>query len=169
MKKIRLTGAGSVKNLLIQFKTFLMIKSAKRLQTVLEEVPSRLSRISEEKSTHRRAAGKWSKKEELGHLVDSAANNHQRFVRLQIAGDIPLWHYEQQKWVEIQHYDAIAWSDIVNLWEVYNRHLLHIMKTLDESKLSHKGHYPESGMVTLQFLLDDYVDHLEHHLKVILS
>jgi hypothetical protein len=146
-----------------------MIQAAKRLDHILLEIPSRLGRISEERSTHRRAPGKWSKKEELGHLVDSAANNHQRFVRMQIENNIPLQQYRQQEWVTIQRYHSISWTEIVKFWEVYNSHLLHIMRHVDETKLGNTGTFPEYGTQTLEFILNDYVDHLEHHLKSILA
>jgi hypothetical protein len=145
-----------------------MIQAHNRLENILKEIPSRLSRISEEKSTHRTAPGKWSKKEELGHLIDSAANNHQRFVRLQIDNQIELQKYQQVEWVAVQRYHSVSWTEIVKLWHVYNTHLLHIMRHVDESKLGNEGTFPEYGTKTLQFLLDDYVDHLEHHLKTIL-
>jgi len=146
-----------------------MIQAARRLEHLLKEMGSRLSRISEERSTHRPAPGKWSKKEELGHLIDSAANNHQRFVRMQIENNLPLLQYKQQEWVSIQRYHSMAWTEIVRFWQLYNTHLLHIMKYLDESKLENIGTFPEYGKQTLQFILDDYVDHLEHHLKSILA
>jgi hypothetical protein len=146
-----------------------MVQAAKRLDHILLEMSSRLSRISEERSTHRPAPGKWSKKEELGHLIDSAANNHQRFVRMQIENAIPLQQYQQQEWVQVQRYHSLAWTEIVKLWQVYNSHLLHIMKQVDESKLGHTGTFPESETKSLQFILDDYVDHIDHHLKSILG
>ena len=146
-----------------------MIKAASRLESILKEVPSRLSRISEEKSTHRRGPGKWSKKEELGHLIDSAANNHQRFVRMQIENGLSLPQYKQLEWVQVQHYYSISWDDILKLWHVYNAHILHIMKNVDESKLAHVAIFPDYGSQTLEFLLDDYINHMEHHLKTILS
>jgi hypothetical protein len=146
-----------------------MVKASVRLENMLKEIPSRLARISEEKSTHRRAPGKWSKKEELGHLIDSAANNHQRFVRMQIDDGLHLPQYKQNVWVAVQHYNSMAWSEILTFWHVYNMHVLHIMKNMIEAKLENEGHFPEYGTKTLQFLLDDYVDHMEHHLKTILS
>jgi len=146
-----------------------MNTAAKRLDHILLEMASRLDRISEEKSTHRPAPGKWSKKEELGHLIDSAANNHQRFVRMQIENNLSLLQYKQDDWVKLQRYHSLAWREIVQLWQVYNTHLLHIMKHIDESKMGNVGTFPEYGTKTLQFLLDDYVDHMELHLKSILA
>jgi hypothetical protein len=146
-----------------------MIQAAKRLEHLLLEMGSRLHRISEERSTHRPAPGKWSKKEELGHLIDSAANNHQRFVRMQIDNAIPLLQYQQAEWVSLQHYHSMSWAAIVRFWEVYNAHLLHVMRHIDETKLGNTGTFPEYGTQTLQFILDDYVVHMEHHLKSILG
>src|SRR5215831_2492954 len=78
-----------------------------------------------EASSHK--PGKWSPKQILGHLIDSAANNHLRFVRAQLANDFTFPGYEQERWVDVQRYDSSSWTDLVQLWSYYNLHLLHLM------------------------------------------
>ncbi len=146
-----------------------MINAAKRLEKILAESPSKFLNYSEEQACIKPAPGKWSRKEILGHLVDSAANNHQRFVRMQIDNNIPLPQYQQNEWVALQHYQEKQWKDIVQLWEIYNRHLLHVLKNVDGSRLTHTAIFPEYGVKTLQFIIDDYVDHMEHHFAQILK
>ena len=146
-----------------------MIKAASRLETILNETPKKLLSYSEEQASVKASPVKWSKKEILGHLIDSAANNHQRFVRMQIENNLPLPQYQQNEWVNVQHYNSRNWIDVVKLWLTYNMHLLHIMKNVDESKLSNTGEFLEYGEKTLQFLIDDYVDHMEHHFKALLT
>lgn len=144
-----------------------MITAASRLEKVLNETPAKLLQYTEETASVKPAPGKWSKKEILGHLLDSASNNHQRFVRMQIDNKLELPQYKQNEWVELQKYQARNWIDIVKFWMIYNIHLLHVLKNVDESKLLNTALFPEYGEKTLQFIIDDYVDHMEHHLKQI--
>src|SRR5581483_11097823 len=66
---------------------------------------------------------KWSRKQILGHLIDSAANNHQRFIRMQLTPDLRFPGYEQNDWVRLNHYAKRPWKELVTLWAAYNRHL----------------------------------------------
>lgn len=141
-----------------------MIAAAARLETILGEIPGKLFAYSEERASIKPAPGKWSRKEIVGHLVDSACNNHQRFVRMQLQDRVALPPYAQNEWVESQRYQTRSWREVVELWAVYNRHLLHVLKNVDQSKLANTAVFPEYER-TLQFLIDDYVDHMEHHLR----
>src|SRR5262245_20064045 len=95
---------------------------ADELESILA-VTERLRAIDDAVASVRPAPGKWSRKEILGHLIDSAANNHQRFVRLQITNRVDLPGYQQDHWVRLQHYQEDKWVDIVSLWQAYNKHL----------------------------------------------
>jgi len=139
------------------------------LAEILQSAPQRLATISEEIAGHRPAAGRWSKKEILGHLIDSAANNHQRFVRAQFAPAIELPTYEQERWVSAQSYASEPWPELVNLWLLLNRHLLHVMGHVPPEALSHTISIAGRPPVPLQAVMDDYVGHLEHHLSQILG
>jgi hypothetical protein len=125
-----------------------------------------LHAISEDAASQKPSPDKWSKKEILGHLIDSAANNHQRFVRLQRQPEISLPGYDQDNWVRLNRYQQTPWSEIVTLWSAYNRHLATVIESLDHAALGHVWHSPE-GDVTLEFIATDYVRHLRHHLKQI--
>ena len=146
-----------------------MITAATRLQKILNETPSLLLKFTEEQTGIKPAPEKWTKKEILGHLLDSASNNHQRFVRMQIENNLQLPQYKQNEWVKIQEYNTRNWMDLVKFWMIYNMHILHVLKTIDESKLNNTATFPEYGTLTLQFIADDYVDHIEHHLKQIVA
>ena len=110
--------------------------------------------------------GAWSRKEVVGHLIDSASNNHQRFVRLQIDNAVTLPKYKQDEWVMVEHWQQKDWKEIITLWKLYNEHLLHLFQYVDETKLSNMITLGEENYI-LQFLIDDYLDHMEHHLKQI--
>src|SRR4030095_11717280 len=84
------------------------------------EAADRLRHIDEAAASKRPAPGKWSKKETLGHLIDSAANNHQRFVRLQLSSRIDLPGYDGDEWVRLQRYQDRSWLEIIELWRRYN-------------------------------------------------
>jgi hypothetical protein len=141
---------------------------ASELDHVLENSAERLLAISEESAGRRPKAEAWCKKEILGHLIDSAANNHQRFVRLQLAASLEMPSYEQNGWVRSQNYSGRRWRDLVELWLAYNRHLVHIIRNADANAARHVWK-ASAGDVELQFLIEDYVRHLNHHLDQILE
>ena len=138
-------------------------------ERTVESASPALSRITEAASGERSAPGKWSPKELLGHLIDSAANNHQRFVRVQLADGLSLPGYEQEEWVRLQGYRETAWRDLVELWRAYNLHLLRVVALIPAEKLSHQCSVKGGEPVTLRFLVEDYVRHLQHHLRQILG
>jgi hypothetical protein len=146
-----------------------MKTAADRLCSVLESVPGRLSALGEEASSQPITAEKWSRKQVLGHLIDSASNNHQRFVRAQIAASLVFPAYAQNEWVATQHYQSEPWRDLVALWASYNRHLLHVIENIPADKQNHVCEIGENDPVTLAFLVEDYVKHMEHHLDQILK
>lgn len=109
----------------------------------------------------------WSVKEIVGHLVDSAANNHQRFVRAQGGGDFTFPGYEQEHWVRSQDYQTHPWDDLIDLWALYNRHLAHVMRRIPAAALGVPCRIGDDVSVTLGYLLEDYVVHMRHHLRQI--
>ena len=128
----------------------------------------RLHQIDEAVASKRPAPGKWSKKETLGHLIDSAANNHQRFVRLQLGPRIDLPGYDGDEWVRVQAYQDRPWSEIIDLWRKYNTQLASVIRQVDPKALRHVWHTPDGKDLDLEFIMRDYVVHLRHHLDQIL-
>ncbi len=139
-----------------------------------------LLQVSAEQSQAPRAEGKWSPKEIIGHLIDSASNNHQRFVRAQFSDDLIFAGYEQEGWVRVQNYQGESWPELVQLWKLYNQHILHVMSLVPEEtrrKLRYKHNLhqiasdslSESEPVTLEWFMRDYVDHMKKHLGLILG
>jgi hypothetical protein len=136
------------------------------LSSVIANALPLLSSISEQTAAQKPAPHKWSNKEILGHLIDSAANNHQRLVRLQLEREISLPGYEQDGWVRVTRYQDLPWAEIISFWAAYNRHLATIIESIDPSALNHVWHSSD-GDVTLEFIATDYVRHLKHHLHQI--
>ena len=147
-----------------------MISDAvERLRKHINNVPVKFSEFDAQTVSTKPAPGKWSKKEILGHLVDSACNNHSRFVRpLFEDGPLKLIKYAQDDWVINQKYTDENTADIVTLWKAYNTHILHILSNFPEEKLSVKWDIAGEIFDT-EWLITDYVDHMEHHLKQIFN
>jgi hypothetical protein len=143
-------------------------ETIERLTYLCNTLPQLMKQISEADFAHKPATGKWSKKETLGHLIDSATNNHQRFIRIQFEHE-PCIFYDQNNWNLFSHYNKLESAHIINFWELYNRHLLEIIKRIPEVYLSLSSITSNDEKVTLGFLIDDYVVHMEHHLKQIVK
>ena len=135
----------------------------------ISESYDRLAQMTEAASSEPVSAGKWSPRELIGHLIDSASNNHQRFVRAQIDGSLTFPGYEQEAWVERQAYKDESWADLTALWRSYNLHLLHVISHMSADKLGVLCAIGGSEPVTLRFLAEDYVKHLKHHLAQIMA
>jgi hypothetical protein len=144
-----------------------MREVAQELETLLN-VAERLKAIPESVAAQKADSGQWSKKEILGHLVDSAANNHQRFVRLQLQPHLVLPGYEQDGWVRVQGYQNMEWRDVIELWKIYNRHLARLIRDVNPQALKNTWVAPEGETVDLEFIMRDYIVHMKHHLEQIL-
>jgi hypothetical protein len=153
---------------------------ARRLMFAIERATPALLAVSEAASAERPAPNKWSPREVIGHLIDSASNNHQRFVRARGKRDLIFEGYEQDEWVVWQRYAEAPWSELVLLWQLYNRHLARVMAATpaaerEELRASHNldrrayRSVPADRPASLDYFMNDYVDHLEHHLAQVLK
>jgi hypothetical protein len=145
------------------------IHQALALEAVLDREIAGLRQITEPESAVKSAPGQWSKKEELGHLIDSAANNHLRFVRASLEPEFRGLGYQQDEWVRLHGYQEMAWTDIVKFWRQYNDFLVGLVRRIPDEKLTTPCVVGESASVTLKFLIEDYVLHMQHHLDHILE
>ncbi len=140
----------------------------KRLEYLCDLIPQLLTEIDEQTFSVKPKPNKWSKKEIIGHLIDSATNNHQRFVRGQFE-DVPKIVYDQNKWNEFNFYRKMDGQQIISFWTIYNRQLAELIKNIPEENLSKECKSGDGKNLTLDFLINDYVEHLEHHLRQVVT
>lgn len=156
------------------------VRCATRLHEVIAASEPQLRALNDAQTTRRPAPGKWSPRQILGHLIDSASNNHQRFVRAAWQDDLVFPGYEQDDWVELQDYQRAPWGELVSLWAAFNRHIARVMTAIPESARTRARArhnldeiawraVPAAEPATLDYFMTDYVDHLEHHLSQILG
>jgi hypothetical protein len=110
------------------------------------------------------APGKWSIQQVVGHLIDSANNNLQRLIRLQLTAQLDFPGYQQDDWVHLQRFDLLPWPTVVALWLALNRHFAHTIQHADAAAFTHTWLH-EGERLTLGFILLDYIGHLDHHLR----
>jgi hypothetical protein len=143
------------------------------LEEALRLEPTLLA-IGDAAAAKPRSPGKWSRKEVLGHLLDSAANNHQRFVRAQIPahlqdGALHLDGYAQDEWVRLQAYAERPWRELVGLWAALNRHVLELLRRVARARLETPCHIGSDDPLPLGHVMIDYAGHVKHHLAQILE
>jgi hypothetical protein len=137
---------------------------SERLEAVLRDAMPWLLTISEAEASVPEREGKWSAKQVIGHLTDSAVNNLRRIMLLQIEAGPSLSGYEQMAWVDLQHYAEREWSQVLALWFALNEHVAWTIEHVEKARLVNQG-VVEGEPLTLGFLIADYVAHMEHHLR----
>jgi hypothetical protein len=142
------------------------VDAAGDLRRIVAECEPKFLAVAEEEAGQSDGPEKWSRKQILGHLIDSATNNHQRFIRMQLTAELHFPGYQQNEWVNLNHYAARPWRELVVLWAAYNRHLADVMERIAPETLEHiwdKG----DARYDLAFVATDYVVHLQHHVDQI--
>lgn len=138
-----------------------------RLRQHISEVPHQLVSFSETELTQH-APEKWSRKEILGHLIDSAINNLKRFTDTQaIDGPYLLQPYNQNNLVVVNQYQNLPLSHLLTLWSGLNTQIIYVAEAIPSAGLKQTVRFadPASDNQTMGWLIEDYVAHLEHHLK----
>jgi hypothetical protein len=140
---------------------------AAELERVVEHAADELRRRDDAAAGERPAPGRWSAKEIVGHLLDSAVNNHHRFIRAPQTGGAELVfpRYEQDAWVAQQDYQSAGWAGLVDLWRAYNHHLARVIRLIPPGALDTSCRIGPSDPVSLGFVVEDYLTHLKHHLR----
>jgi len=145
----------------------MVVHVADELRQIVETTAMKLKTLEEPVLQAKPNPRTWSIQEILGHLIDSAANNHQRFVRAQHGEVLVFPDYVQDTWVRVQGYKDSPWSEQVELWRLYNRHLAQVLALIPDEKLAVECRIGANEPVSLRYLAEDYVVHLKHHLAQI--
>jgi len=140
------------------------------LQAVVSREAPLLKALSEQQAAAKPAgATSWSPKQELGHLIDSAINNHVRFVRGSLEPRLEGPGYQQDGWVDLHGYQEWPWSSVIAYWEGQNAQLVELVKRIPESRLGTSCEIGGGAPVTLRFLIEDYTLHMQHHIDHLLK
>lgn len=138
------------------------------LKNIVNEELERFGNISEEQWSAKISPEKWSKKEILGHLCDSALSNIRRFIITQYKENENIV-YDQNFWVKAQNYQNVQTSDVINLWKFLNLQIVNVVENIPDEDLQRTCDMTktETKIFTLEYIINDYIDHLQHHLKAI--
>lgn len=142
---------------------------ARDLEELVRSLLPRFKAISEEASLSTRGPDTWSRKQILGHLIDSALNNIHRFIRAQKSGELSFPDYDQPYWVDRNGYAVRPWISIVSLWGELNLHLAVVVARIPRESLETQCIIGNSKPLTLEFIIRDYVIHMRHHVRQILD
>jgi DinB superfamily len=141
-----------------------MQTSSNRLRQILDAAAMELKSFSPDRAAAPVQRGKWSPKQELGHLIDSAANNHQRIVRAQLEENPAMPGYDGDEWVALHRYQERDWDELIQIWRDANLQLAAAVDAISESVWTRELSVNGSAPMTIRFLFDDYVKHMLHHL-----
>ncbi|REC49165.1 DinB family protein [Chryseobacterium pennipullorum] len=138
------------------------------LKNIIDAELQRFQNISEDEWAYKASPEKWSKKEIIGHLCDSAITNIRRFVVTQYKENENIV-YDQDFWVKAQNYQNVPTSDLIGLWKLLNQQVVHVVENIPGEALKRTCDTTktEPQIFTLEYMINDYVDHLQHHLKSI--
>lgn len=108
---------------------------------------------------------KWTLKEMVGHLIDSASNNHQRFIRLQLENKLTFPAYEAEEWKNVSKLGGIDYGFLIRFWKQYNTFILYIIQQIDHKSLSNYWEL-DNSQKSLEYLVNDYFEHMRFHRKL---
>lgn len=140
---------------------------AKEIGETIEIFRNDFSELDERITSLRISQDKWTLKEIIGHLIDSASNNHQRFIRLQLSEVLEFPDYGGSEWLRIQKHQNMKFSELLSLFYYYNKLLINIILNMDEKCLENKWNInwdENSTFITFEKLLNHYVNHMKSHL-----
>ena len=144
-----------------------MMEISAEISGLIDEIEPLLKQMTDKEARESIKEGGWSKKQILGHLIDSAANNHQRVVRGIQNQALAFPTYDQDQWVTIHGYSAVPWIELVELFCRYKRHLCRVIAKVPVEALRNPCNIGRDEPVTLEFVITDYLRHLRHHIDTI--
>lgn len=139
------------------------------IQTYIDNWEQKLINLPTDTITQKRNKQNRTIKQILGHLIDSAANNHQRIIRLQYNEKLIFPDYQQDNdlWIALQDYQNEDWTTIIQLWKYYNLHMIQVINSVDPKKLNNSWQNFEGTTITLLQMIEGYLGHIELHFNEI--
>jgi hypothetical protein len=144
-----------------------MLEIGSQLEDLIARTGRELAAFTDSDAAQPVISGGWSRKQVLGHLIDSASNNHQRFVRALLQEELHWPNYDQSGCVRVQHFQEFSWSNLVGLWSSFNLLLAHVLASVPEAKRKTLCMIGDGPAMTLEELAEDYLAHMRHHLEQI--
>ena len=144
-----------------------MVELSNHLEALVAKTKRDFGNLNDDAAAQTAVAGGWSRKQILGHLIDSASNNHQRFVRALLQEELRFPGYDQPGCVRVERYQELRWTELVELWATYNRFLAHVLAGVPEAKRATPCFIGNNPVMTLEELAADYIKHMQHHLDQI--
>lgn len=155
-----------------------MLDHIEELRTITDVATDVLMEISEETAGCSPAPGKWSPKEILGHMIDSATHNHHRILEASTKEQVFFGGYDQDTWVATHQYKSYSWHALIQFWKYYNLHICQLVRNLSPEILSRNNisygyslmsgkREDQTGNISIECIFKDYVIHLKHHLRQI--
>jgi hypothetical protein len=144
-----------------------MDQTIQELQTLVDDFSARLRLLSNSDFEAKPQPHKWSRKEVIGHLIDSGQNNLRRFIVSTYADTPPNITYEQDIWVKMNGYQNMPADAVITLWSLVNRQIIAVLKQMPPdhySKTCDTGR-DKQQLHSLLWLAEDYVKHMKHHLN----
>jgi hypothetical protein len=141
-----------------------MREIAKQLTAVIETAARPLGEIGDAEAAKPALAGGWSAKQVIGHLIDSASNNHQRFVRAALQGSLEFPNYDQAACVRVEAFQEARWEMLVEAWRALNRLLAHVLAHLPAEAAAAPCRIGDEEAIPLETVARRYLDHMRHHL-----
>jgi hypothetical protein len=148
-----------------------MMHVVAELRHIVELYTIKINLLSEDELTVSPQPSKWTKKEVVGHLIDSAQANLRRFICAQYENTPPKIVYDQNFWVMANHYNHVKTEDLVTLWKLINQRIADVLTTMPTENYSREcdTNTRSVELHTLEWLAADYVKHMKHHLNQILT
>jgi DinB superfamily len=145
-----------------------MKKVAEELTRITEDFTKKISAISESDFSAKPFTNKWSRKEVVGHLIDSAENNLRRFICGQYEVPAPKIKYQQEFWVAVNQYQTIPSKEVIENWRLINLKICRVLQQMPIENHSKTCDFGDGKFLTLEWLAIDYVKHLKHHINQII-
>lgn len=140
----------------------------KELNSIIETFKNDYLNLNESLTEIKISDDKWTLKEIIGHLIDSASNNHQRFIRLKLSDELEFPDYKNGEWLQISNYNNMKFTEILSLFFYYNKLMINIISNIDEKSLNNRWNVAwdeNSSFITLEELANHYVKHIKIHMS----